>query len=56
MNRYRFLEEALLEYEEAAEYYESAQAGLGASFVEAVEEVLQPFISVRRSSSIVARM
>jgi plasmid stabilization system protein ParE len=40
VKRYRFLEEALLEYEDAIEYYELAQAGLGDTFLRDVERVL----------------
>ena len=40
MNRYRFLREALSEYEDAIEYYERAQAGLGDTFIQDVERVL----------------
>lgn len=37
---YRFLEEALVEYEDAIEYYERAQAGLSETLIRDVEEVL----------------
>jgi len=37
---FRFLQEALVEYEDAIEYYERAQAGLGDTFIRDVEEVL----------------
>lgn len=40
MTRYRFLREALVEYEDAIEYYESAQAGLGNTFIRDVERAL----------------
>lgn len=40
MTRYRFLREALSEYEDAIEYYERAQAGLGETFIHDVERVL----------------
>lgn len=40
MKRYRFTREALVEYEEAIEYYELAQAGLGDSFIQDIERVL----------------
>jgi toxin ParE1/3/4 len=36
----QFLREALVEYEDAIEYYERAQAGLGETFIREVEEVL----------------
>jgi toxin ParE1/3/4 len=36
----RFLAEALVEYEDAIEYYERAQSGLGDTFIRDVEEVL----------------
>ena len=36
----RFLEDALVEYEDAVEYYERVQAGLGDAFVRDVEETL----------------
>jgi toxin ParE1/3/4 len=38
--RLRFLREALVEYEDAIEYYERAQSGLGDTFIRDVEEVL----------------
>lgn len=38
--RLRFLVEALVEYEDAIEYYERAQSGLGETFIREVEEVL----------------
>ena len=37
---YRFLEEALVEYEDAIEYYERAQPGLGETLIRDVEEIL----------------
>lgn len=37
---YRFIREALDEYEDAIEYYERAQPGLGQRFIEDVERVL----------------
>ncbi len=37
---FRFFQEALVEYEDAIEYYERAQAGLGDTFIRDVEEVL----------------
>lgn len=40
MKRYRFLYEALVEYEDAIEYYERAQSGLGETFSRDVEEVI----------------
>ena len=40
MNRFRFVRAALDEYEDAIEYYERAQAGLGDTFVRDVERVL----------------
>lgn len=40
MTRYRFLREALSEYEDAIEYYERAKPGLGDTFVHDVEGVL----------------
>lgn len=36
----RFLAEALVEYEDAIEYYERAQSGLGETFLREVEEAL----------------
>lgn len=41
MSHYRFEDEALVEYEDAAEYYERAQTGLGDTFVREVERVLR---------------
>lgn len=40
MKRYEFVEEALVEYEEAISYYEQASPGLGSSFVLYVERSL----------------
>lgn len=40
MKRYRFLDEALFEYEDAIEYYERAQSGLGETFSRDIEEVI----------------
>jgi plasmid stabilization system protein ParE len=40
VNHYRFLREALDEYEDAIEYYERAQSGLGDTFIRDVEHVL----------------
>ena len=37
---YRFHQEALVEYEDAIEYYERAEEGLGETFIRDVEEVL----------------
>jgi plasmid stabilization system protein ParE len=41
VRRYRFLDEALVEYEDAVEYYERAQSGLGDTFTREVERVLE---------------
>jgi toxin ParE1/3/4 len=40
VNRFRFLREALDEYEDAIEYYERAQASLGDTFIRDVERLL----------------
>ena len=40
MKRYRFLREALDEYEEAITYYERRRAGLGETFVRDVDRVI----------------
>jgi toxin ParE1/3/4 len=40
VTHYRFLRDALEEYEDAIEYYERAQAGLGETFIHDVERVL----------------
>jgi toxin ParE1/3/4 len=40
VKRYRFLREALDEYEEAITYYERRQAGLGDTFVRDVDRVI----------------
>lgn len=40
MKRYQFLSEALVEYEDALEYYERAQTGLGETFSREVDRVL----------------
>lgn len=40
MKRYRFLEEALVEYEDAIEYYERTHSGLGETFINDVERVI----------------
>jgi len=40
VTRYRFLREALSEYEDAIEYYERARTGLGDTFIQDVERVL----------------
>jgi plasmid stabilization system protein ParE len=40
VTRFRFLVEALSEYEDAIEYYERAQSGLGDTFIQDVERVL----------------
>ena len=41
MRRYRFLREALEEYEDAVSYYERARSGLGDTFVREVERVIE---------------
>lgn len=40
MRRYQFLADALLEYEDAIEYYERAQTGLSDTFIRDVERGL----------------
>ena len=40
MKRYQFLDEALAEYEDAIEYYERAQTGLGDTFIGEVDRVI----------------
>lgn len=54
MKRYRFLQEALVEYEDAIEYYESAQSGLGETFNRAVEEVIALTLEFPEMGSAVA--
>jgi plasmid stabilization system protein ParE len=40
VKRYRFLREALEEYEDAVSYYERARSGLGVTFTDEVERVI----------------
>ena len=40
MKRYRFLRQALEEYEDAVSYYESARSGLGETFADEVDHVI----------------
>lgn len=40
MKRYRFLREALEEYEEAVTYYERRRTGLGDTFIQEVDRVI----------------
>jgi plasmid stabilization system protein ParE len=40
VKRYQFLPEALVEYEDAIEYYEHAQTGLGDTFIRQVDRAI----------------
>lgn len=40
MKRFRFLREALLEYEDAISYYEHARTGLGETFAREVDRII----------------
>lgn len=51
MTRYRFLREALFEYEDAIEYYERARTGLGDTFIQDVERVLAVTLEFPESGS-----
>jgi hypothetical protein len=40
VKRFRFLREALLEYEDAISYYEHARTGLGETFAREVDRII----------------
>lgn len=54
VEEYRFIEEALVEYEDAIEYYERIQDGLGIIFVREVEESLALALEFPEMGTLVA--
>ena len=54
MKRYRFLREALEDYEDAISYYESVRSGLGDTFVRDVDRVIALMLELPAMGSPVA--
>ena len=53
MKRYRFLHEALVEYEGAIAYYERAQTGLGETFLREVDRIIAMTLEFPKIGSLV---
>lgn len=54
MKRHRFLRDALVEYEEAVEYYERAQSGLGETLIREIDRVIALTLRFPDMGSLVA--
>jgi toxin ParE1/3/4 len=54
VKRYRFLREALEEYEDAVSYYERVRFGLGDTFVSEVERVIELTLEFPEMGTLVA--
>jgi plasmid stabilization system protein ParE len=55
MKSYRFLPEATSEYEDAIEFYENAQTGLGEAFIHEITRVIDLLMELPNMGSPVAR-